>query len=144
MAFLFIMEKLVVIAIALEEDGNKRRRRRWSTHPLLETRKKEEEFQICKTLADCEDKFYDYFKMSRTSFNVLLEKIKPIIEKNNTNWKQSICTTEGTLGNMSEVDKYNFLSRLLHFEKLINNDINKPTRKRKIQIYNTCKYISYT
>ena len=57
--------------IILEELQNRKRQRRWSVHPLWKYRSQQGEFQIYNTLIDHEDKFYNYFKMSRNTFDAL-------------------------------------------------------------------------
>ena len=94
MPYSFPMEHLAIMAIILEEPQNRRRQRRWSVHPLWKNRSQQGEFQIYNTLIDHEDKLYDYFKMSRNTFDALLDRIELLISRNDTNWKRSISPRE--------------------------------------------------
>ena len=88
------MEHLAITAIILEEPQNRKRQRRWSVHPLWKNRSQQGEFQIYNTLIDHVDKFYNYFKMSRNTFNALLDRIELLRSRNDTNWKRSISPRE--------------------------------------------------
>lgn len=92
-SFSFSTDELAAIAVSLE-DEEKQKRRRWSVHPAWLTREKEGEFKIYKELVDYDDKFHAYFRMSKYSFTVLLDKVSPVIEKQNTNWKIPISARE--------------------------------------------------
>ena len=94
MPYSFPMEHLAIMAIILEEPQNRRRQRRWGVHPLWKNRSQQGEFQMCNTQIDHEDKFYNYFKMPRNTFEALLDKIKLLISRNETNWKRPISPGE--------------------------------------------------
>lgn len=72
----FSNEELTMIALLLDEDefSNQNPRKYW-VHSAWEKRKTEGEFQtLYKELVDDEVKFYNYFKMSMCTFDILLKK----------------------------------------------------------------------
>jgi hypothetical protein len=77
-------EELCVISISLEEEENiqnseKRKRKRFSVHEMLNKRKTEGEYWSLY-----KEKFFQYFRLSQYKFNELLEKIKVVITVNHT------------------------------------------------------------
>jgi hypothetical protein len=61
--------ELAAIAVALDEEGAERKRRRWAVHSSWSKRETEGEFvTLCKELIDDEVKFYGYFRMNRECF----------------------------------------------------------------------------
>jgi hypothetical protein len=85
---------LAVIALLLEEEerrtresNSQRKRKKW-VHKSLIGRKTEGEFcTLYKELVDDEDKFHQYFRMSKYEFNNLLSRIEPLITKKNTTFQ---------------------------------------------------------
>jgi len=75
--------ELAAIAVALdEEEGAGRKRRRWAVHPVLSKRKIEGKFvTLYKELIDDEVKFYGYFRTNRECFSALLERVSPLLIK---------------------------------------------------------------
>jgi hypothetical protein len=74
--------ELQVIAVALDEEGPERKRRRWAVHPAWSKREIEGEFvTLYKELIDDEVKFYQYFQMNRECFSALLERVSPLLIK---------------------------------------------------------------
>ena len=75
-------EDLAMIALLLEEEDQERiekRPKRFAVHPMLKKRKVEGEYwTLYKELTDDEDKFFQYFRMSRFQFESVLNKIKPL------------------------------------------------------------------
>jgi hypothetical protein len=60
-------------------------------HKSLIRRKTEGEFfTLCKELADDEETFHQYFRMSKYQFNDLLSRIEPLITKKNTTFREAI------------------------------------------------------
>lgn len=77
---------------SLEE--SKKKRRYW-THPInIERSEKGELSVLLPDLLEDEERFFIYFRMSVNSFNELHNYIKHEIEKQNTNWRNSISTKE--------------------------------------------------
>jgi len=91
---------LIAIALLLDEEELKsavtqttasRKRRRFWVHEAWKKRGTEGEFNtLYKELVDDERKFYEYFRMSMYSFNVLLNKVKDDIEKKTTFWRKPV------------------------------------------------------
>ncbi|KAL4141524.1 hypothetical protein QTP88_004152 [Uroleucon formosanum] len=75
-------EELIIIALMLDEEQEnncktiKKRKRTVWVHDLWKKRQTEGEFTIYNGLIDDEQKFYEYFRMSQYSFNVLHGKIE--------------------------------------------------------------------
>lgn len=91
----FSDDELTMIAILLdEEDEDKtfsQRPRKFWVHPAWKKRETDGEFAtLYKELIDDEMKFYEYFRMSMYSFNVLFKKIENDIQKQNTNFRLCI------------------------------------------------------
>jgi len=77
--------ELTAIGVALYEEGAERKRRRWAVHPAWYKREPEGEFVILyKELIDDEVKFYRCFRMNRECFSALLEKVSPLLTKQQT------------------------------------------------------------
>jgi len=96
------MPELVMIAVLIDEDEeqqdvrqlNIKKKSIW-VHDILKKRKIEGEFAtLCRQLEDHEDTFFKYFRMSRYQFNVLYQKIKDDVTKQNTHFRESIPAKE--------------------------------------------------
>lgn len=96
------MTDLAIIAVLIDEDEvqqsvrqkNIKKRSIW-VHDILKKRKTEGEFAtLCRQLEDHEDKFFKYFRMSRYQLNMLYQKIKDDITKQNTQFRESIPAKE--------------------------------------------------
>lgn len=82
--------ELAAIAIALddEESEESSTTRKWSVHPLWRERQEKGEYvNLCKDLRSYEDKYWDYFKMTKESFDILYMKIKDDLTKGNTKFQ---------------------------------------------------------
>ncbi|CAG5045969.1 unnamed protein product [Parnassius apollo] len=84
-------------AIAIDEEEaeirikKKRAKRKWSVHPLWRMRNFNGEFNtLCRYLADDEDKFFGYFRMSKENFDILLNELKPALRRHQTRLKTLI------------------------------------------------------
>lgn len=63
----------------------KKRRRRWSVHPINSVRYVEGVFHnLYRKLREDDDKFFNYFRMSQKSFDELAVKFRKAVETNNT------------------------------------------------------------
>lgn len=81
--------------LAIYVDGTKRKKRRWSTHPVLSSRLTTGTFHTTFALhRQYEDKFFQYYRMSVSSFDELLGLVCGEIQKQDTNMKQSIQPVE--------------------------------------------------
>jgi len=82
--------ELAPIAVALDEEGAVRKKRRWAVHPAWSKREIEGEFfTVYKELIDDEVKFYGYFRMNRACFFALLEKVSPLLIKQRRRFQKS-------------------------------------------------------
>ncbi|CAI6351654.1 unnamed protein product [Macrosiphum euphorbiae] len=95
----FSQEEVIIIALILDKEEeenkskisitNKQKRIVW-VHDLWKKRKTEGEFTLYNGLIDDEQKFYEYFRMSQYTFNVLHKKLENLITKQETHWRKPI------------------------------------------------------
>jgi len=89
------IEDLTMIAILLDEDEAVKKRKRTWVHDLWKKRNIEGEFTtLYNELVDHETKFFEYFRMSKYSFDILLLKIQDGIKKQDTHWRLAITPME--------------------------------------------------
>ncbi|KAK4883905.1 hypothetical protein RN001_000176 [Aquatica leii] len=68
----------------------KRKRRFW-VHDMLQNRNEEGEFATLQIeLMEDETKFFTYYRMSKHEFNILLQEIEGVLQKENTTFRESI------------------------------------------------------
>lgn len=75
---------------------NRRRRRYW-VHPYHDDCATVGNFKVAEELNHHEEKFYSYYRMSQTTYRLLLDLVGPRIRKQNTNYRESICPSERLL-----------------------------------------------
>lgn len=54
-------------------------------------------YVVFKELSQDPEKFQSYYRMSKTSFDLLVSMIKPEVEKKDTNFRRAICPEERLL-----------------------------------------------
>lgn len=91
----FSNSDLGVIALALEEEDrnwrNKQEKKRKWVHTAWKSRTVEGEFYtLFPHLMDDETKFYEYFRMTQSTFHDLLKKLEEKLKKEDTFWRKSI------------------------------------------------------
>lgn len=78
-------------ALLLLRRRRRRRNRRFWIHPILERRQQLGEYhRLVQELKLDEDRFFQYFRMSKEVFQILLCKVGPVIAKRSTNYRDSI------------------------------------------------------
>lgn len=89
-------EELLLLAAVLEEEGNEGGEGRIWVHEINLQRETFGEFHhlVQRDLEVDEDKFRNYFRLSRNEFYELLTLIKDDIEKMHTNWRTPISPKE--------------------------------------------------
>lgn len=95
---IFSDEELLQIALVLDEEMEEQvgqvEKRHW-VHPAWKKRGTEGEFiTLYKELVDDATKFYEYFRMSEYSFNLLLCKLEVHLKKHDTRWRKAITARE--------------------------------------------------
>lgn len=94
----FSLRDLAIIAVLLdeEEEGKSppKKPKKTKTDRKWVRRSDKEFYALYNELLDNETKFYRYFGISTYQFNDLLLKIKPIITKKNTSFREAITPTE--------------------------------------------------
>uniref|UniRef100_A0A914V4L2 DDE Tnp4 domain-containing protein n=1 Tax=Plectus sambesii TaxID=2011161 RepID=A0A914V4L2_9BILA len=79
--------------LRMRERQRKRATRRWWVHPIGQLRQTVGEFHhLYRQLRQYPDKFYEYFRMSPASFDLLLSKLSPQLRK--TSMRPAISTEE--------------------------------------------------
>lgn len=83
--------QLAAIALLLDEDEEIYERRRQWVHNAWRKREEEGEFAtLYKHLIDDESKFFEYFRMSKHCFDILLSKLTEKLRKQDTHWRKAI------------------------------------------------------
>jgi hypothetical protein len=90
--------ELAVIALLLEEESrtresnSQRKRKKWVHTSLIRSKTEGEFFTLYryKELVDDEEKFHQYFRVSKYQFTDLLLRIEPQIRKKNTTFRETI------------------------------------------------------
>ncbi|XP_005108687.1 protein ALP1-like [Aplysia californica] len=86
------------IALALYVLSSEKRKRRFRAHPINQERERRGVMaKLYPQLCDDEDKFYNYARMSRASFEELLIAVQDDIRKQDTNFQQAISPRERLL-----------------------------------------------
>ncbi|KAG8243729.1 hypothetical protein J6590_039737 [Homalodisca vitripennis] len=92
----FKSSDLGIIAMALEEEDEERRkqrpvtRRKWVDNAWKRRTIEGEFYTLMPHLIDNETKFYEYFRMSLITFHKLLSKVEAHLHKEDTFWRQAI------------------------------------------------------
>jgi len=82
-------ELLILLALKI-----KKKKRKW-VHEINVKREEFGEFHhLCKELSTYEDRFVNYFRMTREQFEEIHELVSPRISKLTTNWRKPIGTKE--------------------------------------------------
>ena len=98
--FSFKNSELAIIAVALEEEHdrwkrkNMIRRRTWVDSAWKKGAIEGEYFTLLPHLMDNEMKFYEYFRMTRATFQQLFLKIEGSLKKRDTYWRLAITGKE--------------------------------------------------
>ncbi|KAG8277900.1 hypothetical protein J6590_031947 [Homalodisca vitripennis] len=93
---MFKSSDLGIIAMALEEEDEERRkqrpvkRRKWVENAWKRRTIEGEFYTLMPHLIDNETKFYEYFRMSLITFHKLLLKVEAHLQKEDTFWRQAI------------------------------------------------------
>ncbi|CAH1997237.1 unnamed protein product [Acanthoscelides obtectus] len=86
-------QEVLLLLFALQK--KKKNKRRYWVHDINKKREQCGEYhRLCIELRSHEDKFFQYFRMSKACFEELHELIKVNIEKCTTNWRKPIDTRQ--------------------------------------------------
>jgi hypothetical protein len=89
------MDVVQIGCVAHLKLSQKRRKIRWSTHPAISNRLSTQQFHIMfGTHCKIPDKFFLYYRMSTTSFYVLLNLVCDKTVKSDTNMRKSVGPVE--------------------------------------------------
>lgn len=113
--------QLAAIALILDEDEEIYVRRRHWVHNAWRKREEEGEFAtLYKHLIDDESKFFEYFRMSKYCFDILLSKLTDKLRKHDTHWRKAIPPRERLAVCLRYVSiKQQIIIKLLFFKIII-------------------------
>lgn len=87
--------KVIAIAEACGELDPPKQDRKYWVHPINSDREEANKFNMFYENIRCySDKFFEYYRMTISSFDELLEKIRPFIKKENTVFRNAISPEE--------------------------------------------------
>jgi len=87
--------KVIAVAEACGELDPPKQDRKYWVHPINPDREESNKFNIFYENIRCySEKFFEYYRMSISSFDELLEKIRPFIGKQNTIFRNAISPEE--------------------------------------------------
>ncbi|XP_076238644.1 uncharacterized protein LOC143181873, partial [Calliopsis andreniformis] len=94
----FSEEEMAIIAVVLEEEERRKEddkeKKTW-VHDMWRARATEGEFStLYKMLKDDQLKFYEYFRMTQNTFEILISKVGESLKKQDTPWRLSITPRE--------------------------------------------------
>ena len=72
----------------------KRAKRRFWVHPYLKNNNDKRLFIAAKQMTESDDKFRSFYRMSKATFNELLQIVAPLIQKQNTNMRECVSPEE--------------------------------------------------
>ena len=72
----------------------KRAKRRFWVHPYLKINNDKRLFIAAKQMTESDDKFRSFYRMSKATFNELLQIVAPLIQKQNTNMRECVSPAE--------------------------------------------------
>lgn len=84
----------------------RKKRRRYWVHPYNDRCASGGNFKLSEELEHDEEKFYSYYRMSQTTYKLLLDLVGPSIRKQNTNYRESISAKERLLITLRYVHYY--------------------------------------
>jgi hypothetical protein len=85
------------IALYWYYQNQKKRKRRYLVHPYIQNNINCRIFVAANELIQDDVKFQSFYRMSKESFNFLVEKVGPEIEKQDTHFRRCICVRERLL-----------------------------------------------
>ena len=80
--------------LLLRRRERRRRERKFWVHPIIENRSDSQFQQLYRLLRLYDDKFFNYFRMSKKTFDYLLNELKEGIQKKDTLMRKSISSEE--------------------------------------------------
>jgi hypothetical protein len=91
---IFSEEKLICIAVLLDEEERKSRKRKRVHESLLQIKEEGEYFTLYKELVEDSVRFRQYFRMSESMYLNLLSLIEEDLMKKNTTFREAISPRE--------------------------------------------------
>lgn len=88
-------DDLLAIALILDEEEEQQVKKRKWVHKAWEKRGRDGEYAtLYRELTDDGAKFYEYFRMTENTFNLLLKKLEHHLQKQDTHWRKAITAGE--------------------------------------------------
>jgi hypothetical protein len=91
---MFSEEELICIAVLLDEEKRKSRKRKWVHESLLQRKEEGKYFTLYKGLVEDSVRFHQYFRMSESMYLNLLSLIEEDLMKKNTTFCEAISPRE--------------------------------------------------
>ena len=89
------MTKKVMIAYLLRKKQLRKRKAKFWIHPLNESRSRKGAFNnLIKELHGDDEKFFNYFRMSRSSYHELLHRLSPALQRQDTKFRNALTPDE--------------------------------------------------
>lgn len=83
-------EEEALLWLLLRRKKRRRRNRLFWVHPITE-RKNESQFKLLyDSLRKYDDKFFDFFRMNKNTFDYILSHLKSSLQREDTNMRKSI------------------------------------------------------
>lgn len=90
----FSDDELAMIAVALDDEEPQHKKRRFWVHEAWKKRRMEGEFFTLYKELHNDYMFWDYFRMSEECFNCILQNVKPVIQKQDTQFRTAVTPKE--------------------------------------------------
>lgn len=85
----------VILSVLLVYRRRRLRKRNWWIHPIICNRKSEGMFHTLHSkLKKYADKFFEFYRMSQNSFDILLRTVSPSLKKKDTKLREAIGVEE--------------------------------------------------
>ena len=121
--------------ILLRRRKRRRRNRLFWVHPIIENINESQFNLLYHSLRMYDDKFFNYFRMSKSTFDYLLSELTDIIKRNNTTMRNSISAEERLSLTIRWVKKY-YRYYLLIISFLICKDSKNQGTSKGILVKN--------
>jgi len=87
-------EEEALLFLLLQRRMRRRKKRQFWVHPIIENKNESQFNLLYNSLRMYDDKFFNYFRMSKKSFDYLLCELTDIIQRRDTTMRNSIPADE--------------------------------------------------
>ena len=79
----------------IAQETTKKRKAKYWVHPLFGNRSRQGAFNnLIQELKDDDEKYFNYFRMSKSSYNELLHRLAPALQRQNTKFRNALTPDE--------------------------------------------------